>query len=69
MIHMRRGALKRGLFFSALILSVTSDIIARPPTKHRVTIEDLETLKRVQFLQLSPDGKQLVYVVQGEKDI
>ncbi len=35
--------------------------------KHRVTMEDQQTLKESVYMQLSPDGKMLVYVVGEEK--
>jgi dipeptidyl aminopeptidase/acylaminoacyl peptidase len=35
--------------------------------KHRVTVEDQETLKESLYMQLSPDGKMLVYVMGEEK--
>jgi dipeptidyl aminopeptidase/acylaminoacyl peptidase len=35
-------------------------------TKHRVTFDDLQSLKAAEFIELSPDGKNLAYVLQEE---
>ncbi len=51
----------------ALLLHPGMACSGQTQPKHRVTLEDQETLKESLYMQLSPDGKQLVYVMSEEK--
>src|SRR6266481_6397244 len=51
----------------ALLLDPGVAYSGRGQPKHRVTVEDQQTLKEALYMQLSPDGKMLVYIMGEEK--
>src|SRR5579862_5409041 len=51
-----------------LLISIAAQLVGiciadEAPTKHLVTLADLQTLNTVDNIQLSPDGQRLAYVV------
>src|SRR6266481_1126792 len=48
------------VFFSITTVAIPGQ------SKHAVTFEDLGTLKSADYLQLSPDGKDLAYTMDGD---
>jgi len=51
------------VIFGALLWESLAYATAPSATKHRVTLEDLESLREVSDLQLAPNGKVLAYVI------
>lgn len=65
---MRGLALKLWLIVGlALLLEPGVACRGQVQPKHRVTVEDQGTLKQSLYMQLSPDGKMLVYIMGEEK--
>jgi dipeptidyl aminopeptidase/acylaminoacyl peptidase len=64
----------RGLGFKLCLILGVAPLLepgvacrAQVQPRHRVTVEDQENLKQSLYLQLSPDGKMLVYIMGEEK--
>jgi Tol biopolymer transport system component len=65
---MRRLASKLWLIVGvALLLDPGAACRGQAQPKHRVMVEDQQTLKSSLYMQLSPDGKMLVYVLGEQK--
>src|SRR5712664_1963465 len=66
---MRGLALKLWLILGGTLLLPDPGVACRGQAqpKHRVTVEDQGALKDALYMQLSPDGNMLVYIVGEEK--
>src|SRR5713101_3013059 len=45
-----------------LIWGASTNVTAQPKGKHKVTLDDLQSVKTIDFLSLAPEGDAVVYV-------